>query len=129
MKCKFEKKIGAFLDNELQKEDFAQVKEHLKSCLICQQTLRELNSINIFFENYTDVEVPEYLNQRILSKINSSVSKFKKNIINFAVAASIAFAFFSGLFASNQTFTQNRENTEQIAFGTESFYSYLDWEE
>ena len=129
MKCEFEEKIGAFVDNELSKDDYNQVKEHLKSCLICQQTLREFNSFNKFFETYADMEVPEYLNQKILSKINSPVSKFKKNIINFAVAASIAFAFFSGILISNQTFTQNRDNSELIAFGTESFYNYLDWEE
>ena len=129
MKCEFEEKLGAFVDKELQKDDFTHIKEHLKSCPICQQKLRELNSINKFFESYTDVEVPEYLNQKILNKINSPVSRVKKNVINFAVAASIAVAFFSGLLVSNQTFTQNKENSEQIAFGTESFYSYLDWEE
>jgi len=129
MKCKFENRIGAYLDKELTEDIFNQVKEHLMSCHICQKKLRELNDLKRFFECYSDEEVPENLNQKILSKLNPHVSKLKRNIINFAAAATIAFAFFSGLIMSNQTFSQNQDNSELISLGTESLYNYLEWEE
>lgn len=127
--CKFSVKLNAYIDAELSKKEFTEVQEHLKHCHLCQNELRELMKINSFLEDYQQEEVPEYINQRILSETDNmnllqKRSQIKQRIISFSVAASVIVSFATGVLLSNLTFTQDTSNN--FALGESTLYSYFD---
>ncbi len=83
--------------------------------------------VDEFLAEYKNEEVFEFLNQRILAElkeetgISTSYKPFR-NFFDFAIAASIIFSFIFGIFLSNLTLTQNKDN---IQIGEESLYSYF----
>jgi len=125
--CKFSKKINAYLDNELNETDFFKLKDHLRSCPICQQEIRELNKLNAFLKSFQEEEVADFLKEKIRSQINRlpETSSFSKNnFIKLTVAASIAASFIIGLFFSSIAFKDDAEFLTELSLGQESLYSY-----
>ncbi|HHE37550.1 MAG TPA: hypothetical protein ENL20_03130 [Candidatus Cloacimonetes bacterium] len=132
-KCKYAKKLNAYIDSELSKKEFTKIQEHLKDCLYCQKEIREINKINAFLSGYQNEDVPENLNEKILSSvgkhsINERKAIFLRRVSRLSIAASILFSLFSGIILSNITFSNNStlsaENTE-IEFAQDSLYDYL----
>ena len=125
--CKFNKKINAYLDGELNKIEFTEMKAHLASCLSCQQEIREINKVTAFLEEYSDEDVPEHIIENILKKVHPSVGKKTPNRwINLSVAASIVFAFISGFLMSDFAFSEQTDGQDNIEFAQESFYSFFE---
>ncbi len=132
-KCKYAKKLNAYIDGELRKNEFTKIQEHLKDCLYCQKEIREINKINAFLSGYQNEDVPENLNEKILSSvlehpINERKTIFLRRVSRLSIAASILLSLFSGIILSNITFSNNStlfaENTE-IEFAQDSLYDYL----
>jgi len=124
--CKFSKRLNAYIDGELKKDEFQKVREHLKSCHLCQAELRELTSLNRFLSSYKEEEVPEYINQRILTAIESSsvhpqIAWLTRRVVSFSIAASVLISFAAGVFLSNQAFAQNKDS--DLQFGQETLFS------
>ncbi len=124
--CRFSKRLNAYIDGELKKDEFQKVREHLKSCHLCQTELRELTNLNRFLSSYKEEEVPEYINQRILSAIESSsihpqIAWLTRRVVSFSIAASVLISFATGVFLSNQAFAQN--NDSDLQFGQEILFS------
>ena len=93
-KCKYQKKLNAYIDGELKEVDFEKARNHLKSCHLCQNKLREINKINDFLSNYKEEEVNEYISQRILGTVKTLPEKstwdlLTRRVVNFSIAASI----------------------------------------
>ena len=127
--CSYFQKLNAYIDGELSKRDFNEIKEHLKNCRFCQNEIRELNSINQFLSSYKNNEVPEYLNQRILASVREiSLEKnrgfLNKYIFKFSIAASVLFSFYSGILLGDIAFSA-KQNSE-LEFGEETLYSYFE---
>ena len=128
--CKFEKKINAYIDGELGKAEFTEMKAHLASCLSCQNEIREINKVNAALAEYEDEDVPEHIIDNILKEVGShSVSRTPKRRISLSVAASIVFAFVSGILMSNFAFEETPQETDTLEFAQESFYSFFETEE
>ena len=127
--CRFLDKLNAYLDAELSKHDFEEVQDHLKHCHLCQNELRELININSFLSSYQEEEVPEYLNEKILSvtsnkEVHPQRSWLKRKVISFSVAASIIVSFATGVLLSDLTF--NQETNSEFEFGQETLYSFFE---
>ena len=130
MKCKFQNRLNKFLDDELKPEEKANMQEHLKSCSACQEELRKIQHVNNILGSYREIEVSSDLINRVLDKIPEQKNYvFNRKVINFSVAASILFSFFSGLWLSNKVYVNQQSSTYSYEIGEESLYSYLDWEE
>ena len=124
--CRFSKRLNAYIDGELKKGEFQKVREHLKSCHLCQTELRELTNLNRFLSSYKEKEVPEYINQRIMATIESTATHpqrtwFTRRVVSFSIAASVLISFAAGVFISNQAFAQN--NDSDLQFGQETLFS------
>ncbi len=124
--CRFSKKLNAYIDGELKKDEFQKVREHLKNCHLCQTELRELTNLNRFLSSYKEEEVPEYINQRILAAIESTSvhpqrAWLTRRVVSFSIAASVLISFAAGVFLSNQAFAQN--NDSDLQFGQETLFS------
>ena len=124
--CRFSKRLNAYIDGELKMDEFQKVREHLKSCHLCQTELRELTNLNGFLSSYEEKEVPEYINQRILAAIESTSvhpqrAWLTRRVVSFSIAASVLISFAAGIFMSNQAFAQN--NDSDLQFGQETLFS------
>lgn len=127
--CSYIQKLNAFIDRELSKKDFEEIKEHLKNCRFCQNEIRELNSINQFLSSYNNNEVPEYLNQRILASVREiSLEKnrgfLEKYVLKFSIAASVLLSLYSGILLSDIAFSAQQNS--DLEFGQETLYSYFE---
>jgi len=125
--CKFRNNLNAYLDNELEKDQFDQIKDHLQSCTECQKEIRELNNLNTLLDSYYQEGVSDRLTNKILSQldgINSSGIKRKSRMVNFTIAASIAASFFIGIVFSNLSFSNQANELSELSLGQESLYSY-----
>lgn len=130
MKCKMEKKVNAYLEKELGKDEYLQVQKHLQSCSDCQRTLRELLQVNDYLNNYREQDVPSFVIQSILNRTpQTHVPVVSKRAVNFGFAAAILLSFFSGLWISQKVFTQPDSSSQLVEIGAESLFSYVNWEE
>lgn len=130
-KCEYQKKLNAYIDGELKEVEFEKVRNHLKSCHLCQNELREINRINDFLFNYKEEEVNEYINQRILGTVKTLPEKrtwglLARRVVNYSIAASVIISFTVGIILSNNLFANNNETN--IEFGQESLYSFFEGE-
>ena len=127
--CRFSDKLNAYLDAELSKHDFDEIQNHLKHCHLCQNELREIINVNTFLSSYQEEEIPEYLNEKILTAITNTGlfpqrSWLKRKVLSFSVAASIIVSFATGVILSDLTF--NQETTSEFEFGQETLYSFFE---
>ncbi len=125
-KCKYSKKINAYIDGELNEKEFIKVRDHLKNCHLCQNELREINRLSEFLSQYKDEDVPEKINQRILDAVKTLSERnffyrLPGKVIKLSIAASVVLAFLSGIVLSNIAFTSANGST--IEFGQETLFS------
>lgn len=125
--CKFTSKINAFLDKELSVIEQAEMQNHLSSCFKCQAELRELSQINKCLTEWKEAKVPEAVYSSILKQTESVPARsirFRHKLSNFAVAASVLFAFMMGIVLSNDMLNKSIYSQESEALLDESFDSY-----
>jgi predicted anti-sigma-YlaC factor YlaD len=70
MKCSsIQRKLSAFLDNELSEKDRLYILEHLKLCSCCKEKLERLSQVSDSLDLLEEIEIPSYfmvhLKQRI----------------------------------------------------------------
>ena len=70
--CSFEKKLNAYIAGELSEIEYNKVREHISSCHLCQNEIRELQQVDNFLFQYTEEEVPAGLNEKILNSVSQS---------------------------------------------------------
>jgi anti-sigma factor RsiW len=129
-KCKYLRDVNAYLDGELSKKRFEKFQTHVKECPICQNELRQLNTLNNFLSRFKTETIPENVYKRILNETNvvkkhiKSIELFHK-ISKISIAASILFAFLSGIFISNTVFASESKSSSEIEFAEDTLYEYL----
>jgi predicted anti-sigma-YlaC factor YlaD len=70
MKCEeIQRKLSAFLDNELKEEEARLIREHLKECTGCAEELRAVSSVWDFVETAEGIEPSPYFWTRLSAKI------------------------------------------------------------
>ncbi len=95
MKCEMEKKVNAYLEKELAKNEYMQVQKHLQSCSECQKTLRELLQANDFLSNFNEQDVPVFVIDSILKRTNQAFEPVvTKRAVNFGFAACHSIVIF-----------------------------------
>ena len=122
--CSFKKKINAFLDGETASTETSLIKEHLKTCPICQGEVRELNRISHYLNEYQDEVVPEIITRRILDKIKTSEKSLLVRPVRWALAVGVAAAFLIGAYIGNLMFSTSDQYS--LDFGEETLNSYFE---
>jgi len=127
MKCeKVKERLQAFIDNETSSEVTEEIRNHLTSCISCQNELRELQKIDTFLLAFHDEEVPEELSIKLLNIPQSEpkisyFGSFKK----VSIAASILLSFILGAWISSQTI-QNRTSSDSLLSSDNNLYAYFE---
>jgi len=125
--CSFNKKINTYIAGELSEMEHEEVRDHVSSCHLCQNEIRELQQIENFLMQYTDEEVPAGLNEKILNSVSKdNINPFLRKVVSFSIAASVIISFVTGILLSDITFTQETES--DFGFGQNSLYSYFEGE-
>ncbi len=121
-KCKFEKRLNAYLAKEISIAENTVIENHLKTCKICQNKIKKLEEedklISDFLSYYKEEKISEELQAKLLAIPNQTkrISKFSQAIIKFSVAASLIATFTLGIIMSNEILSYNSD----IAFAEES---------
>lgn len=72
-----EKLISSYIDNELTGTARTELEEHLKSCSKCRELAEDLSSLKERINNFYSIfEAPETIEQRIMSAMMSTKSRF-----------------------------------------------------
>ncbi len=122
--CSYEKKLNAYLDDELASDEKAEVKTHLQSCNICQNTLRELISINHLLAEYQEEDLPESLANKIFNAIpQQNRISIWKILMKLPIAAMLIVSLLAGILISKLTFSDL--NSDYAEFGEDSYYTYF----
>ena len=122
MQCEqIEQRLGAFLDGELPPAELESVRTHLLTCGRCQQALRELQSVGAFLAGYEDEAMPPSL-ESSLASIGAGPRGWLRWARNISLAASVAAAFYMGVFLSGE-FVGNTGSDTTYSFGDESLYT------
>ncbi len=123
--CSFEKKLNAYIAGELSEMEHSKVREHISSCHLCQNEIRNLQQVDNFLFQYTEEEVPARLNEKILSSVSQSRSNpFMRKVVSFSIAASVLISFMAGIILSNGLYAENTDS--DISIGEDSLYSYFE---
>ncbi|MCD4650544.1 MAG: zf-HC2 domain-containing protein [Candidatus Cloacimonetes bacterium] len=133
MRCeKVKDRLNAYLDKECAAGESTEIRKHLESCIDCQQALRELQQVNSFLGEYQPQEVPQYLNQAILTQIRKSrkvsvFKRFRKTVVALSTAAVMLFGFF---LSSTLTFAGSgnpivADQSYEFNLGQQTYYSYF----
>ena len=123
--CNFEKKLNAYIACELSEIEHNKVREHISSCHLCQNEIRNLQQVDNFLFQYTEEEVPARLNEKILSSVSQSRSNpFMRKVVSFSIAASVLISFMAGIVLSNGLYAETADS--DITIGEDSLYSYFE---
>ena len=123
--CSFEKKLNAYIAGELREMEHNKVREHISSCHLCQNEIRNLQQVDTFLFQYTEEEVPAGLNEKILNSVSQSrTSPFMRKVVSFSIAASVLISFMAGIMLSNGLYAENTDS--DITIGEDSLYSYFE---
>ena len=123
--CSFEKKLNAYIAGELSEKEHSKVREHISSCHLCQNEIRELQQVDAFLFQYTEEEIPAGLNEKILNSVSQSrTNPFMKKIVSFSIAASVIISFMAGIMLSNGLYADGSDSN--ITIGEDSLYSYFE---
>lgn len=128
MKCrKIEKKLSAFLDNELKEKERRKIREHLKICPLCTQKLRELSLIQKFVKELEGIEPSLYLWDNLLKRISSTKSLIRKRTFHILAPITATIILIVGiltgiylgktLYSESKSFVQE-ENVELLYLNT-----------
>lgn len=115
-------KLSAFLDNELDASTRQKIARHLEDCPSCRGELQEEQRLATLLGTYCDESLPEGLQTKILNKIHHH-QKRRWWLFNIPVAASIAIAFWLGMFFSDLNTGSDHSYTD-YSLG-ESAYVYV----
>jgi len=78
MQCNdIQEKLSAYIDGDISSEERMLIKEHLKSCQQCNETLAEMKKTTEYVRNLGDIEPPAWMTQKIMTKIRSEAGKDK----------------------------------------------------
>ena len=123
--CSFEKKLNAYIAGELSEMEHNKVREHISSCHLCQNEIRNLQQVDNVLFQYTEEEVPAGLNEKILNSVSQSRSNpFMRKVVSFSIAASVLISFMAGIVLSNGLYAENTDS--DITIGEDSLYSYFE---
>ena len=123
--CSFEKKMNAYIAGELCEMEHNNVREHISSCHLCQNEIRNLQQVDTFLFQFTEEDVPAGLNEKILNSVsNTSTNPFMKNVVSFSIAASILISFIAGIMLSSGLYAETTDSN--ITIGEDSLYSYFE---
>ena len=123
--CNFEKKLNAYIAGELSEMEHNKVREHISSCHLCQNEIRNLQQVDNFLFQYTEEEVPARLNEKILSSVSQShTNPFMRKVVSFSIAASVLISFMAGIVLSNGLYAETTDS--DITIGEDSLYSYFE---
>jgi anti-sigma factor RsiW len=123
MKCRqVEKKLNAFLDQEVNDSERNAILIHLQSCHRCQNELSSLKKLNEDLR----IEIREDLDINITEDLilKSRFIKTKSRKINEAVVsvASMFLAVVLGTYISNVTFNKSVTSDSTVSNSVESYY-------
>ncbi|MCK5050137.1 MAG: zf-HC2 domain-containing protein [Candidatus Cloacimonetes bacterium] len=123
--CSFEKKLNAYIAGELSEMEHNKVREHISSCHLCQNEIRNLQQVDNFLFQYTEEDVPAGLNEKILNSVsNYRTNPFMKNVVSFSIAASVLISFVAGIMLSSGLYAETKDSN--ITIGEDSLYSYFE---
>lgn len=123
--CSFEKKLNAYIAGEPSEMEHNKVREHISSCHLCQNEIRELQQVDTFLSQYTEEEIPAGLNEKILNSVSQShTNPFMRKVVSFSIAASVLISFMAGIMLSNGLYAENTDS--DISIGEDSLYSYYE---
>ena len=77
-----QKRLSAYIEDDLQAQEWALLEEHLKSCPQCSKTLAELKKAIERIKSVGEVEPPAYLTQKIMAKVREEATP-KKGILRW----------------------------------------------
>jgi predicted anti-sigma-YlaC factor YlaD len=70
MKCScIQRKLSAFLDNEVSNEEKRIILTHLQDCNVCQKKLEKLHQISASLDLLEEIEIPSYFMVRLKQRI------------------------------------------------------------
>jgi predicted anti-sigma-YlaC factor YlaD len=75
MKCRYSKYLSRYLDNELCDEKMAEIREHISSCSLCQQELKELAGVMSVLKGLSQVEVSDSYEYEFEMKLADRIIK------------------------------------------------------
>ncbi len=123
--CSFEKKLNAYIADELSEMEHNKVRKHISNCHLCQNEIRTLQQVDTFLSQYTEEEVPAGLNEKILNSVSQShTNPFMRKVVSFSIAASVLISFMAGIMVSNGLYAENTDS--EITIGEDSLYSYFE---
>ncbi len=123
--CSFEKKLNAYVAGELSEKEHYKVRQHISSCHLCQNEIRNLQQVDTFLFQYTEEEVPAGVNEKILnSAVINRTNRFMKNVVSFSIAASVLISFIAGIMLSSGLYAETTDSN--ITIGEDSLYSYFE---
>jgi predicted anti-sigma-YlaC factor YlaD len=98
MNCeKFKNMIAEYISGELEDKDRIELTSHLEHCADCRKELDiETEILNSLSENIYNI--PEGLNEAVLSKLNERKHPFRINFMRYAIAASFFFLVIMSYF-------------------------------
>ena len=70
-RCRFEKELSAYLDNQFSEKKLLKVKEHIKECKICADELMRLEALSIKLKNWQVLEASRSIDAGVQDKIVS----------------------------------------------------------
>ena len=81
MEChSIEKKLSAYMENELSSDEKIQIDEHLKTCPKCSLSLEELKKTVVYTQKLEDKEPPPWLTQKVMARVRKEAGQ-KKGIL------------------------------------------------
>jgi predicted anti-sigma-YlaC factor YlaD len=108
MKCEqIQKKLSAFIDDELNKGEVGLIREHLKTCRECAEELQALGSVWDFMETGEEVEPSPYFWTRLSAEIASREKErslrwgFWRKLFSNPIPVAAAVALILGLLLGN----------------------------
>lgn len=119
MNCeKYKNMIPEYVSGELEDKDVSELTVHLKDCAGCRKELDiETEILNSLSENIYNI--PQGLNETVLSKLNVRKHPFRINFMRYAVAASFFFLVIMSYFM----FDPAVKNPEVAATYTNAYYN------
>lgn len=83
MKCAdIEKRLSAYIENDMPSHERALIEEHLKSCPHCSKSLADLRKAIERVKSVEELEPPPYLTQKIMAKVKEEAEQ-KKGILRW----------------------------------------------
>ena len=88
MKCRdIQEKLSAYIDEELNPDQFENVTQHLSHCLECSSALKDLQRVDTVLNNAPLYSVPAKFSEKLMHEIDiTSSSTENLNIINLIFA-------------------------------------------